>query len=415
MVVSIQKFTFLTILSIVTLSLTLGNVSSYAWGQHHAWGQRHGHCCPTPCPPADAADEGEVPAPPEDEDPMDTPEMADLTDADLASAPQSAVPGVLGDSMSFGGCGVLTFPSGLGFGQISVCPSGGRKYKVTENTSPIPQHRVFYNYHYFDNAFAASDGGNTDSINVSRHEFGVEWPFWCNLASVQLTVPFSDTISSDIDATAGLPTNLTDTEFGNISVAVKGILYQDCCKTISAGLGIDLPTAEDVELLGNDGVNNTFFRFENEAVTLSPFVGWQVLPGCNTWLQGFAQVAIPLNENTLVFDDGGGNVVTAEFEELALLHLDVSGGVWLHRDCCGNGIAFISELHYTASLSDAEVINGPGGASFAQDNIDLLHATVGTAFVRGCWDVTPAFVFPLLDEPDRFFDWEFAVYVNRRF
>jgi hypothetical protein len=35
--------------------------------------------------------------------------------------------------------------------------------------------------------------------------------------------------------------------------------------------------------------------------------------------------------------------------------------------------------------------------------------------VRDCWDLTPAVVLPLLDDPDRYFDYEFSVHVNRRF
>ena len=39
---------------------------------------------------------------------------------------------------------------------------------------------------------------------------------------------------------------------------------------------------------------------------------------------------------------------------------------------------------------------------FFEDNWQTLHATGGLTFVYNCWNVTPAFVVPLFDEPDRF-------------
>lgn len=368
----------------------------------------HGCPCPCPCPPcpspAPAEGEGEdVPAPEDD-----MPEVADMVDQAIPAGPQSAVPNVIGDSISgFGSCGVLFTPFG---DAISVCPSGGRKFKITENTSPIPRDRLYYNFHYFDNAFAASIGGVNSDIDVRRHELGVEKTFWCGLASIEVMVPFSNTIKSELDASDA---DLTDTEFGNVNVALKGILYQDCCgKTLSAGLGVDIPTADDVTF--TDG--SFFFELENEVFTLSPFVGWQVArPCCNLFTQGFVQLNVPLSDNPITADDGSG-AFERSVDDLLRVNIDVSVGYWLRHDCCGNGLALIGELHYTRSLEDEEIVLDPSdNVLFQQDEIEILNATAGVTMVHGCWDVTPAIVVPLLDDPDRFFDWEAAVYVNRRF
>lgn len=389
-------------------------VQAYHPVAHHGAPQ----CCiPCPCPAPAAGTPGttdsEVPTPDIDGDqPVDMPEFADVGD-DFASAPQSAVPGVIGDSLGFGGCAVLEgFPVGVHFGAVSVCPAGGRKYKVAENTSPLPRCRVFYNFNYFDNALGVDDGQAFRPIDVRRHEFGIEYAFWCDMASVELRLPFSSTLNSDLNVAAGLPDGLTDTEFGNISVALKGLLYQDCCRALSAGVAADLPTADDINLGGAGG---SFFQLENEVITVSPFVGWQLTPHQRWFAQGFVQWAIPVNDNGALVSDG--NVITydGELSDLALLHVDASIGLWVFQNCCGNGVALIGELHYTASLEDEEIVQVAPGVDYVQDNIEFLNATAGVTAVLNCWDVTTAVVVPLREEPNRFFDWELAVNVNRRF
>jgi hypothetical protein len=373
----------------------------------------HGHTygcpCPTDCPPAtgEAADEG-MGAEAEGED---LPEVADLTsDASFASASQSAAPNAIGDSLPPGILIDLSTSYGDVYGVVS--PAGGRRFKATNNNSAIPQCRVFFNYNHYENALtiAGNDGANPDVVqnfNVDHYEIGGEHAFWCGMASIQVRVPVNTSLDSSLNVTT-LPFG-DDTELGNINVSLKGVLYQDCCKTISLGLGADLPTADDITV--TDTAGNFDFVFENEAVILSPYLAAYSSIGCSAFVNTFAQVAIPVNENSVLFDDG--TAVTGDFNESTLLYLDASVGYWLSQDCCGNGIAAIAELHYTRALDDEAVV--VGDAALATAEWENLNATMGAAVVNGCWSVAPALVLPLLDDPDRSFDWEIAVYVNRRF
>jgi hypothetical protein len=356
-----------------------------------------GHCpCPCPCPPGAAATEDGM-APPMGEEGAEVPEVADL-DAGLASAGQSAAPNAIGDSIGHGGSYVLSY-----FGNVlSVAPGGGRKFKITENNSPIPQTRAYYTYNYFDNALFV----NAAEIDVNRHTVGFEYAVWCNLASVEVQVPFSNSIDSELDFTFGTPSHLRDTEFGNVAVVLKGVLCQTCCKTVSAGLGLDLPTADDVIVY--DFPDR--FVLENDTVTLSPFLAALCADPCGCcFKQGYVQLALPLNENTVRF-----NSAKTHIEDATLLHLDYSVGYWLCQDGCGNGKALMAELHYTENLDGEEVLVAGPNALVRLDN-NALNATFGLACVCDCWDVTPAVVVPLLDDPDRYFDYEFSVHVNRRF
>jgi hypothetical protein len=357
-----------------------------------------GHCpCPCPCPCPDGAMPGEtspdgMPTPAGD----DLPEVADM-ESGLASAGQSAAPNAIGDSIGHGGTYVLSY-----FGNtLSVAPAGGKRFKITENNSPIPRTRAYYTYNYFDNALFV----NAADINVSRHTLGFEYAVWCNLASIEIQAPISHSIDSELDFTT-YPKHLRDTEFGNVAVVLKGVLCQTCCKTVSAGLGFDLPTGEDVVVY--DGLDR--FRLDNDTVTLSPFVAALCSDPCSCcFVQGFAQLALPLNENTVHFNSSHD-----EIEDASLLHLDVSVGHWLHQDGCGNGMAALAELHYTENLDGQEIISA-GPNSLTRLNNNALNATLGVSWLCDCWGVTPAVVLPLLDEPDRYFDYEFSVHVNRWF
>jgi len=360
----------------------------------------YGHPCPCPCPAEQAGPADQVPAPEDGE--TDLPEVADvMPDSAFASAPQSAVPNAIGDSM--GGClSAFTFGGIFPSAEVPVC-TAFRRFRISENNSALPQHRVYYNYHYFDNALRPALDGESVNIDVQRHEFGLEYPFWYNMASVGVETSFSHTLNRELDTT---DVDLRDVEFGNVSIYLKGILYQDCCKTLSAGLGIDLPTADDVRV----ATDTDAFAFDNDVVVLSPYLALLVADPCsNLFVHSFVQVDFPTDEYGFTFNGTGGQI-----DDATVLYVDGSVGYWLQRDCCGNGIAAIAELHWTTNLEGNATITD-GVNTISRTDFDFLNATIGANIARGCWDVRPAVVLPLLDRPDRQFDWELALQVNRRF
>jgi hypothetical protein len=386
---------------------------------HGGHGYGHGCPCPTDCPPSDIAEEaGPGEEGMEDDMGEDLPEVADLTsDAGMASADQSAAPNAIGDSLPPG----ITIDVDLGgIGPDfngTFAPAGGRRFKATNNNSAIPQCRAFFNYNHYENAYSITDQNPTPDvvrdINVDHYELGGEHTFWCGMASIQVRVPVNTSLDSTIDLDQANPFG-DDTELGNINVSLKAVLYQDCCKTVSLGLGVDLPTADDI--LVTQASDDFVFSFDNDAVVLSPYLAAYNQLGCNAFLNSFAQVAIPVNENDVAFsDDPNTPALTGELADSTLLYLDASLGYWLRRDCCGNGIAAIAELHYTNALTDDELILDANDVELRTGSYETLNATVGAVVVNGCWSVAPAIVLPLLDSPDRSFDYEIAVYVNRRF
>ncbi|MCA9271317.1 MAG: hypothetical protein KDA41_22695 [Planctomycetales bacterium] len=328
--------------------------------------------CPAPCPPAVGApgEPSDVPSPGEEGE--DLPEVADLSpDAGFAGGPQSAMPNAIGDSVSGVYCVVA--------GSILVAPGGGYRYKATSNNSAIPQCRVYYNYNYFSEVDAVSG-------DLQRHTFGYETIIGGGCSSVGIQVP----THYDSD----------ELEIGDLGFYTKTILMQDCSRTISAGIGLTIPTAPD------DIVNNTVVS--NDAWLIAPYVATYIQAPCsNTFFQGFVQVDLPIGDNGVTV----GGVATGGLQDATMFYADGSLGYWLRQDSCGNGVALMSELHYTRVLED-DVNVAAGICSLDQQQ---LNATVGAALVNNCWSVTPTLVLPLLPTPDRNFDWEAQVLINRRF
>ena len=79
------------------------------------------------------------------------------------------------------------------------------------------------------------------------------------------------------------------------------------------------------------------------------------------------------------------------------------------------------EFHYTTTLQDADVVAGDvAGTAFQFGNflnrVDVVNLTVGLqAEVSGCTSLRIGGVFPLDDNPERPFDAEIHVSLDRRF
>ena len=101
-----------------------------------------------------------------------------------------------------------------------------------------------------------------------------------------------------------------ETELGNIAAIFKFLLWEDEGIAVSAGLGVEIPTAKDVDYgLAINGVlpfpNNPGLSgdtqagfltiVDNETVYLDPFLAWVVKPGDRWFHQGFLQVNVAAN------------------------------------------------------------------------------------------------------------------------
>jgi len=488
---------------------------------------------PPPTTPPTTPPETTTPptTPPETTPPGTTPETPPATtpEAEPSISPERtgagspgtlalSAPNMLGDLLN--GSRSIHFQLLRAAGNVNVISPGGTTIinpGVAENNSPIPADRFYYRYNYFNDALSFTGFSNptfstagvfnasaaTKFYNVNQHTFGFEKTFFGDDFSVEMRVPFatglassnifsSGTITGPLPGTdTGLPggnplfgvtptpqntLGHEATEFGDLSVILKALVYESPCLAISGGLGVGIPTAPDTKLLVVDyssiaqssvasGQRARNFNIQNNIVGLSPYLAFLARPTCRFFFQGFWQMDIPVGSNTITYSDvqtlgvfgTGGRpdleaalasgasrlppfTVQRDIDEQTLMHFDFGAGFWLVQNPCAawiTGIVPTVELHYTTTLDNAQIVNLPGDASalmFAnplqpatsplvpeapprvgnlRNRVDILDLTLGaTVFLGDRTTLATGVAFPLKGVDNRTFDWEFQLQLN---
>jgi hypothetical protein len=325
-----------------------------------------------------------------------------------------------------------SFSSGIPSTRVDTrIPIGGGdgRYKISDNYSPLPRDRVFFNYHHFHNAVEDIAGTRN---NLNRYTFGLEKTVFNKRASLEIRIPFASGLDSNQFLTAGA--GQTATEFGNIMLAAKTLAYKTDQLAFSFGLGVTLPAAGDARVV-LDGVNlarPAIYDIRNEAVYLQPFLGMLYAPDDRLFVQGYAGVDFDANGNGVTFteiDPNGSTPNTFQdsgnYRSQHFLLLDLSIGYWAYRNRCASGItgmAPIVELHYmsTVNATDSYVVDGnflgEDGITNSYNRMDILNITGGLHFaIEDLSSLRVIASAPLRDDEEAFFDAEVAVQFNRRF
>jgi hypothetical protein len=269
----------------------------------------------------------------------------------------------------------------------------------------------------------------------------------------------------------------------NISVVLKALFYQDDTLALSGGLSVTAPTAQDTRLtvtdylgnyIGNQFFEDTFvqrvrnFKVSNDTWGVSPFVAALWRPSDRFFLQGFAQIDVPVGDNKVTYTQTYNNLnpiipfgidptdprsnvavppysVNSKVREQVLAHLDIGAGYWAYRDPNGGwltGFAPTVELHYTTTLNNAKLSNLPNDPipnftptgtinAFRQaivektfdpnapvvgntrNRLDIVNLTAGGTFVLADQaTLATAVALPLRGGDNRTFDWELQVQFN---
>ncbi|HLJ95303.1 MAG TPA: hypothetical protein VKU02_19145 [Gemmataceae bacterium] len=307
-------------------------------------------------PPTTTAPAPTSPAPtPPATEPSISPEAAAATGTGAVAL---AVPNFKGDqgpitAIAFG---PPQHPGGQPRGSVVATPA--RAFKMSEDESPQPRDRFYFDFNYYDNmgeAVSRRLGIDLHGIDVYRETFGFEKTFLDNSASIGFRLPLNTLSASS--TTPGL--GGTDTDIGDLTTILKYAFWQDPASgtLLSTGLAVTAPTGP------------AHFAGSTVPVThvtvLQPFVGY--IWSADKWfLHGFTSVAAPTDSKdvTSLFNSiGVGYIFTRPCAEERLLRT----------------IAPTFEVHVSDPLNHrgAFKVNDPVGTA------DIVDLTMATTFGLG--------------------------------
>jgi hypothetical protein len=324
----------------------------------------------------------------------------------------ASTPNMIGDLLGGG----YNLGSGGNGGSLSLA-GGDRRTKISEDSSPLPTDRVFFDYNDFKSAALTIDGR---IIDVNRYTFGLEKTFFDGAASIEVRVPIENGLAPNETDPAGANGN-EGTSLGNISITPKYLFAKSDTWAASAGVTIGLPTAPDA--------STSIFatRIRNESVHLEPFLGLLSAPTDRLFANCYVQFDFDTNGDPVTTQFGGPSVsFDGRLRDPTLLYADVSVGYWLYdrregsRNYWGlggyvSGVAPIIEMHYTTALQDFSENVFPITSEFARE--DILNLTAGLDFQLGpLSSLVVAAAVPLRTTVrDKEFDSEVIVQLDRRF
>lgn len=298
----------------------------------------------------------------------------------------------------------------VNIGDLSLA-GGDRRMKISENNSPIPRDRIYFTFNHFKHALVTANGRE---MGLNRYTFGGEKTFLDGLGSVEVRAPFAHGLAAT-QIRDGISSN-EDTVFGNVSIVPKLVLASGQDWLVSAGVGINLPTASNssVSMLTGDSIT-----VQNDATHLLPFLGVYLLPTSNTYVIGYLQADFDTSGNDVTFAYQGTPYARGVLQDQSLLHADLAIGHWIYRNDQERltGIAPQIELHYTTTLQGADSV--PGVLQPTSNRFDLLTVTGGINFQFFRTYLTIGCAVPLrggsAHPEERPFDVEGQVLLNRFF
>ncbi len=283
--------------------------------------------------------------------------------------------------------------------------------KIAENSSPIPRDRVYINYSYFDGVPLLANG-----VDVNRFTPGFEKTFFDGMSSIEIRTPFASTLSNNLNAFGN--NDPRSSQFGNLTMYLKQLLYTSDTLAVSAGLGITLPTAGNINVF--QAPDQQLFSIQNRSVHLLPFLGSLYTPSDNMFVQQFLQFDFDANGNPVNTSDGNGGMQPAgRINDMTYLYYSIGAGYWLYDNPNSDGlftrIAPMVELHYNKSLTSTDGFTTANGIGIntTPTNFDLLNGTIGmTAMLGDNKTLTLAYCTPLSSIDHRQFNGEVRLMFN---
>jgi hypothetical protein len=288
----------------------------------------------------------------------------------------------------------------------SPASAGGNvgRQKLSENTSPIPRDRVFVNYSLFETVNI-----NAGGATVSRFTPGVEKTFADGNLSVEFRVPFATTVDNDFFSDGSSDTG--NWEWGDLTLFLKALLYNNDCFALAGGIGFSFPTHDPFTVF-NVGDPNPVIKVDNNGYHALPYIAGVWTPNDRLFAQAYLQVDVDLNGNSVYF----GDTNVGRLDDTTYLFVDLGVGYWVYQDLCSEscirGIAPVVELHFNRGLEENDVVVDAGGTQVGNaQEIGLTNLVLGVNTLIGdSSTLTLGYGVPL--GGDEQFDGEFRLVYN---
>ncbi len=248
-----------------------------------------------------------------------------------------------------------------------------RNFKISENQSPRPQDRVFFNFNYYNNVGDTINQRNLSPVTQMKayvYNFGVEKTFNNGMGSIGIRLPLDNLTANSFGNIVSTPTS---TSLGNLTVFAKYILAQNTQtgSLVSAMFAITPQT-------GPSRFAGAPYLFPLNSTYFQPCLGY--IYNYNRWyLQGFSGFSFPASPN-----------------DTSLVYNDVAVGYFVYRNPESRSwltaLAPTFELHVNNPINHRDPFNRNDLAG-APDSVDL---TYGLNFgIRNTAVLTAAFVSPV--------------------
>ena len=287
------------------------------------------------------------------------------------------------------------------------------RYKAGEQNSAVPRDRIFFN-----DSFFGSVPGTGGAQDVNRFVPGFEKTLGNGESSLELRLPFASTFDSNQSfGINGQASGGSGAELGNLTVAYKHVLTQSETLMTTAGVGLELPTADDL-VIQSSAVR---IARKGESIHINPYVAALYTPDDRWFTQTFLQMSFAANgEQTTIQDLQFDSSSTGILQDATVLFADTAAGYWFFRKELTtrptelSGIAGILEIHFAQTVQDTDVLSAHvGGRDYvfgtSGGSIGLANLTTGAVFQFGTQSTLTLAWTTALTHTDRQFDNEFQV------
>jgi len=288
--------------------------------------------------------------------------------------PRYVVPDMFGSSAWLTGYSVGA--SGTPATQFTLPTMLLTRPNVVEHFNAEVQNRIWADYRHWNNAVSF---GNENRA-VEQFSFGLEKQI-LRRSSLELRVPVISQFGSGQAAD-------TTVELGNISVFMKQVLCRKTRLTISGGVGVTMPTAED----WLSPIATT--RLKNNAYYLVSFLGVQWHPNNKTFGHFVVQTDLALEKNELV-----SGTSRAAVDGQQVIRTGIQLGRWIYRTDHGKRpcrLGAFAEVNYVVVTDgSAQQTLGTVYVSAFDARQSTLTAAVGMPMVFGKLTCANSLILPI--------------------